>query len=510
MNRAAWWAAGIVAAVVAVVHLAVAARYDIFANELYFIVCGRHPAFGYVDQPPLIPLLAAATQFAGTNAWLLRLPAVLAAVLLVPLTVAFAQLLGGNTRSAWLAAVAAAVAALITAMSAALSTSTFEPIAFTAVGYLVVRAMRGEPRAYWWAGIVAGVALEAKYGILLWLTGIVLGLVLFGDRSAFRSRDFWIGAAIAAVLVLPSAAWQFAHGLPFLELVRNDNAGNLTGSPLRFLLDQLFLVNVLLAPLWIAGIVAPFVAKRLAPARFLSVAFVVTAVLVVASHGKDYYLAGAYPTMFAVGAVACTRVWRMLVGAWMVLAAANGTLALPFVLPVLPPERLAPMIQRMSSGLPPMEKACVGAPLMCVFSMEFGWQDLAQRVGAVYSSLPPSDRSKAAILASNYGEAAAIDVYGSGLPPALSGNNQYYLWGPRGYDGSIVIAVNFEPAALSAICGSVRVAARYGTSPFAMPYERDRPIVVCRDMHPSLTQQWSTFKRYGVEYWPGASPVGAR
>ena len=261
-------------------------------------------------------------------------------------------------------------------------------------------------------------------------------------------------------------------------------------------------MNALLAPLWIAGIVAPFASKRMAPARFLSVAFVVTAVLVVATHGKDYYLAGAYPAIFAVGAMACTRLWRWFVALWAVLAAANGALALPFVLPLEPPARLAEMLARMSFRPPPMEKACVGAPLGCIFSLEFGWEEVAQRAADVYTALPPADRGRAAILASNYAEAAAIDVYGKGLPPALSGNNQYYLWGPRGYDGSVVIGVGFEPSALAPFCGSVTVAARYGTSPYAMPYERNRPIVICRNIHPSLPARWSEFKRYGIEYWP--------
>src|SRR5579871_4884144 len=188
MTRSMWFAAALVAAVVAVLHAVSASGYGIFANELYFIVCGRHPAIGYVDQPPLVPLIAALTQLGGTNTWLLRLPAVLAAVALVPLVVAFAQLLGGSTRAAWLAAVAAGASAMITAMSAALSTSTFEPLAFTAVAYLVTRAMLlAESRAFWWAGVIAGIAFEAKYGIVFWLLGIALGLALFGDRSVFRT-----------------------------------------------------------------------------------------------------------------------------------------------------------------------------------------------------------------------------------------------------------------------------------------------------------------------------------
>src|SRR5581483_217422 len=203
MNRSFWFAAALVAAVVAIIHVMTAGGYDIFANELYFIVCGRHPAIGYVDQPPLVPLIAAVTQLGGTNAWLLRLPAVLAAIALVPLTVGFVQLLGGRVRAAWLAAVATASAAMMTAMSATLSTSTFEPLTFTAVAYFIARAvLLGERRAFWWAGAIAGIALEAKYGIILWLIGIALGLALFGDRTIWRSRDLWIGTAIAVLLVL--------------------------------------------------------------------------------------------------------------------------------------------------------------------------------------------------------------------------------------------------------------------------------------------------------------------
>jgi hypothetical protein len=482
------------------VHLLVAGQYDVFRNELYFIVCGRHPAFGYVDQPPLVPLLAAATQFGGIHVWILRLPAVLAAVLLVPLTVLFAQLLGATTRGAWLAAVAAASAMLVTAMTATLGTSTFEAIDFTAIAYLVTRAtMRNEPRLLLWAGAVAGFAFETRYGVLFWGIGIAIGIALCGPRSLFRLREFWIGVGIATVIALPNILWQWAHGFPFLELVRNDNPGNFTGSPPAFVLEQILSVNMLLAPLWVAGIIAPFVSSRLAPFRFLAVTFVVTALFILITHGKMYYMAGAYPTMFAVGAAACTMLPRVLVAVWAVLAAANGALSLPLVLPVLPPQRLEHMIDQMSPRPKPVEAAGIGAPLMQMLSDQFGWRELARDVNDAYGALPAADRATAAIFASNYGEAAALDVYGQHLPPALSGNNQYYLWGPRGYDGSVVLAINVDPAQWSTICNSVRVVGRFGTSPYAMPYERNRPIVLCRGMHPPLSALWPTFKHYGIE-----------
>lgn len=500
MSRGASWAAWVVAAVVAFVHLLVAGQYDIFRNELYFIVCGRHPAFGYVDQPPLIPLLAAATQFAGIHPWILRLPAVLSAVFIVPLTVLFAELLGANARAAWLAAVAAAGATLMVAMSATLGTATFEPIDFTAIALLVTLAyLRDLPRALWWAGVVAGFAFETRYGVLFWAVALGLGILLFGPRSLFRSRDLWIGVGIAALIALPNVVWQAVHGLPFLELVRNDNTGNFTGAPLFFVEDQMLSSNFILAPLWVTGIVAPFASARFKQYRYLSAAFVIMAIIILVTHGKSYYLAGAYPTMFALGAAACRRLWRWFVALWVALAAVNAFASLPLVLPVLPPDRLEQYIAQMKYKPRPIERAGIGAPLMQMLSDEFGWRDLARTVERVYDALPPADRAKAAIFASNYGEAAAVDVYGNGLPPALSGNNNYYLWGPRGYDGSVVVAIDESASSWSKICDSVREVARFGTSPYAMPYEVNRPIILCRGMHPPLPQIWPAFKHYGIE-----------
>ena len=499
-TRGAVWVAWGVAAVVAIVHFAVATQYGAFRNELYFIICGRHPAFGYVDQPPLVPLLAALTQSAGINLWLLRLPAVLAAAFLVPVTVMLAQLLGATTRGAWLAAVAAASATLVTAMTATLSTATFEPIAFTLIAYFIARGLLlEERRAFLWAGAIAGLAFEARYGAFFWALWLALGLALAGPRAPLRSREFWFGALIFAALALPNVIWQAVHGFPFIELVRNDNSGNFTGTPLYFVTDQILSVNMLLAPLWIAGIVAPFTSRRLGAFRFLPIAFVAMATFILVTHGKSYYLAGAYPTLFALGAAACTRVPRWLVAVWAVLIAANGAVSLPLVLPVLPPDRLQAMMDNMHPRPRPVEAAGIGAPLMQMLSDEFGWQGLARAVEDAYGALPQADRAKAAIFASNYGEAAAIDYYGYGLPPALSGNNNYYLWGPRGYDGSVLLAVNADPAQWSKICDSARVVATFGSSRYAMPYERNRPIVLCRGMHPPLPQLWPAFKHYGIE-----------
>jgi len=486
----------LIALVIGLVHLAVAGRYDIFRNELYFIVCGMHPDFGFVDQPPLVPLLAAATQLFGDNPWLLRLPAVAAAAGLVILTASFARLLGGNSTAACIAGLAAGIAPALMALTTATTTATFEPIAWTAFAYFLTRAVvREDRRALLWAGVVAGMAMEAKYGIAFWLVPLGIGVLLTPARRILAWPALWLGALIAVLLAVPSLIWQALHGWPFLEVHANHLArgANFTGTPIRFEVIQLFAMNILLAPLWIAGVVAPFLWAPLKPARFLSVGLLGATILVFVAHGKDYYLFPAYPSLFAVGAVVLAQVRPVVRTVWLAAALIVSLIIAPIVLPILDPPALAAYLSFSHLAPPPSEAAAVGAPLTQLFSDELGWRDLEKQVASVYHSLPAEERSRTAILAADYGEAAALDVYG--LPPALCGQNQYFLWGARGYDGSSIIHVNGDPNRWRRGCDSVEVVGKFG-APYSMPYENERPIFICRGLRRNLSEIWSRLKRY--------------
>jgi len=495
----ACWVWGIAAAT-ALLHLAVAGRYGYFRNELYFIDCGRHPAFGYVDQPPLVPLLAAATQVFGHSLWLLRLPAVVAATVLVPVTAAFARLFSRRTAVIVTAAAAAALSPALAAMTATLTTTTFEPLAWTGCAYFIARhIVRRGGNSLLWAGVVAGLAMEAKYGIAMWLAGLFVGLVLL-HRDLLLTKKLWLATALAALIAAPSLLWQAAHHWPFLALIDHHRAigFDLTGSPLVFEIGQVFANNLVLAPLWVAGVVAPFLIKELKLARFLAVAFVVATIIDIASHGKDYYLFAVYPVMFAVGAgVLSLRVPRWAVALWLGLATAQFALLLPVVLPVMRPHRLAFLLNHSHLRPRPDEIAAIGAPLTQMFSDEMGWQELEKNVASVYDALPEPDRQKAAIFASSYGEAAAIDFFGRAdrLPQVIGGGNQFYLWGPRGADGSVMIVVNGDPDHWRSACNDLRTAGTFGV-PLAMPYERNRPILVCRGLRHNLQQMWPHLQRY--------------
>jgi len=494
MDRPLWLLAGLAA----IVHLATAGRYDAMRNELYFIICGRHPDFGYVDQPALVPLIAAATQMFGNSVWLLRLPAVIAAIALIPLSASLTRLMGGDRRAALFAALAASIAPLLVAVSTLLTTETFEPLTWTALAFLIADALRNDNRrALVWAGLVAGVALQMKYGMVIWMIGLILGLLATPARRIMLWREFWLGAGIAIVIVAPSVAWQAAHGWPFLEVTRNHSAGNFTGGPVAFTIGQVFRMNPVLAPLWLAGIAGPFLRDDLRPYRFLPVAFVVSAAIIVLSHGKDYYLAPAYPTMFALGAVACSglRIWPRRI--WIGAAVAMSALAAPVVLPLLDPSGLERYLAATHLKPRPDEATGVGAPLTQVFSDELGWRDFEKQVAATYNALPPEDRAKVAIVTVDYGEAAALDYYGQAdrLPPALSGQNQYYLWGAHGYDGSVMLHINGRAERWTQACASSAVVGTFG-APYAMPYETGRPIILCRGLKANLSDTWERFRHY--------------
>jgi hypothetical protein len=494
---AAVWA---IAATLLLVQLALAGRYDIFRNELYYIVCGRHPAFGYADQPPLVPLIAAATQLAGIHAWTLRLPAALAGAALVPLTASFARLLGGTTRSAILAALATAIAPALLALTQIMTTSTFEPLAWTLCAYFIARAaIANDPRALIWAGVTTGIACQAKYGLPIWLAGLLIGLLATRARHILATRACAIGLALAALIAAPSLIWQTLNGWPFIAVMLHHTVGgeNYTGTPIRFEIGQALAVNILMAPLWITGLIAPFARARLAPARFLAIAYIVAAIIDIAARGKSYYLYPAYPTLFAVGAAACAQLPRWLTGTWAALATAQTAFVAPVVLPILDPPALAAYLDRFHLHPRPSEAAAVGAPLTQVFSDELGWRALEKSVAGIYRALPPEDQRRAAIIASNYGEAAAIDVYGAAdnLPPALSGQDQYYFWGPRGYDGSLIIHIGGDPERWRPNCASLDIVGTFG-APLVMPYENNRPIFICRGVRVKLPLAWSHFKRF--------------
>ncbi len=488
------------------IHLAGNPHYGFFRDELYFIICGFHPAFGYVDQPPIAPLLAAGSQLFGHSLFLLRaVPAIFAAAG-VYVTCLLAIELGGGAFAQILAALAAFFANVLMSFGMKVGPDMVGLWLWPLAALYVLRIVKGgDPRLWLGAGAAIGVSLESKYSALFFAAALIAALALTPQRRALASRWFAGGVALAAAIALPNFIWQAVHGFPMWELLRNgQNGKNLVAGPGLYLFQQLLLTNLFLSPIWIVGLVWLL---RNRTARFLGYAYLVLTILMIAFHAKHYYAGDAYPMLVAAGGVAieaATRRLAWLRGALVAAIVAAGLFFLPFSLPVLPEPAMLRYAAFVDSVLH-VQRSTMQTERFRTSALPedwadmHGWSELAATVARVYRALPPDQRAQTAIVASNYGEAAAIDFFGKpyGLPPALSGHNNYWLWGPRGYSGNVVIDVNGDCGRGSApgLFSTARLAARFDP-PWVISYEQNVPIMICTGIRTPLTTIWPTLKNY--------------
>ncbi|MDE2182875.1 MAG: glycosyltransferase family 39 protein [Alphaproteobacteria bacterium] len=481
-------------------HAAANGNYGIFRDELYFIVCGQHPAWGYVDQPPLAPLIATWSHaLFGDFLWGFRLPAALAMTATVALTAEFTREIGGGRFAQWLAGLCVLFAPVFLIQGVLVSTDMFQALTWLALTWCLVRLEKSGNERWWIAfGAITGFCLMTKYLGAFFLVAIAIGLLATPQRRSLLRPWVYLGALLAGVMVLPNVLWQAGHGWPFLELGKAGASGkNTVMSPLAFLVQQLILIGPLAALVWASGLWAGAVKPKLAVGRAVAIAWVVLLIVFDLSHGKAYYPAAIYPALLAFGA---QRIEAWFAGIWVrrgVLAAFAlvGAAAAPLTLPVLPIDMFL-RYQAVLGFQPSAGENLKQGVLPQYYADMFGWHDLAAKIAAVYWSLPPNERMHAVFFGRNYGEAAAIDVLGRrlGLPPAISGHNNYFLWGPRGHDGSVIIEIGCDRSDEEKF-RSVSVVGRTD-NPYAMPYETDQPICVLRGLKVPLQTYWPKVKMY--------------
>jgi Dolichyl-phosphate-mannose-protein mannosyltransferase len=493
-----WIAAG----ATLVFHLIANPHYGFFRDELYFIMCGFRPDWGYVDQPPLVPLLAALTQLGGHSLFLLRAVPALFAAATVFVAIALTAELGGGAFARVLTAIVVALSPVLVSFGGKVGTDEGLPLLWTLAAYAVLRVVRGaDPR--WWlvAGAALGIALEMKYSSLFFGLALVAAVLIVPERRIVASRWFAAALGVCAVIALPSILWQLAHGLPMLELLRNGQHGkNVVVSPLAFLAQELLITGPFLAPVWIVGLV--YLARERST-RFLALAWALLIGAMIALHGKHYYPAAVYPIPFAAGCAAL-EAWtaraRVLRPVFAAALLAAGLVFVPFAVPVLPEqtylsyERAVTGALHVSRGATSTEHHAEST-LPSDYADMHGWPELAATVERVVAGLRPGERERALIVTSNYGEAAALEFFGRDLPPVASGHNEYFLWGTHGRSGEIVIDVHGDCGASDHLFASAERAATAGT-PYAISYERDLPIMVCRGPRVALPALWPKLKTY--------------
>jgi Dolichyl-phosphate-mannose-protein mannosyltransferase len=482
VNRLVLFTAGAVTTVLIVF----AGDYGYHRDELYFLAAGEHLSWGYADQGPVTPVIARAmSELAPDSLTVLRLPSALAAGATVLLTGLLAQELGGTRRAELIAAVCGAVAVIVLFTGHLLSTSTFDLLVWTAVTWLAVRAVRtGNDRLWLIAGAVLGVGLLNKPLPAFFAVGMLAGVALAGPRRLLRTPYVWSSAAVALAMWSPWIVWQSDHGWPQIDVSREIASGESASSEAWWAIVpfQFLLVSPLLAPVWIAGLVRLFRAPAVREFRFLAWAWLVLAVVFMATGGKPYYLAGLLPALLGAGAVwvdgwldrGRERLRRAtLVAAVGVSAVVGGIISLP----VLPADGADPVIAVNED---------VGETI--------GWPKFAETVADVYQGLP--DRDDAVILTANYGEAGAIDHYGPalGLPHAFSGHNAYGDWGPPPDGSAPVIAVGLDPAGSLVDCD---IAARIDYDAGVDNDEQGTRVWVCAGPRRPWSQEWPDLRHLG-------------
>jgi len=499
-----------------VLHMVTATRYGYFRDALYYLACADHLAFGYVDQPPFFPFIAwIGRHTLGTSLPALIFWPALAGAARIVLVAAFARELGARRFGAALAAMLAATPGVWWVTDHQFAMNAFEPLFWTGCAYVILRMIHTQNRKLWLVfGAISGLGLENKYSIAVFAFALLAGLLLTQHRKLLFTPWLFAGGAVALVVFLPNLIWNLQHHWPFLELMHNIRATgkDIAYPPLAYTVQQILMMNPFSLPFWLRGLLFYFFSRAAKPYRNFGWAFLITFAFFLISHGKDYYSAPAYPILLAAGAVFADLLlsrsperqaneqpskWRSALKpvcfAWLAIGI---SVPLPLVLPVFSLDALLRYQAHLHAEPKPTERSFVGTPLPQYFADELPWPEQVAAVARVYHSLSPEEQAKTAIYCGNYGQAAAIDLFGPryGLPQAISGHQNYFLWGPRNYTGEIMIVVGAPESDVQEKFASVEAAAAVNV-PYAYAYET-LPILLCRGLKGNLQTLWPRVKNW--------------
>lgn len=489
--------------VVLVFFAATAAGYGVFRDELYYFACGQHLAWGYVDQPPLIALIAAAVRALFGASWIAaRLVVAVAAAATVLLVGDTARQLGGGRWARLLAQLLTATAPIYLGLFSIFSMNAFNVLIWAGLARLASYLLAGgNPRLWLAFGVLAGIGLENKFDVGLLGAGLALGLILGRRFDVLRERWLWLGGALAALIFLPHVLWQAHHGWPTREFVANAQEHKIRAiGALDFVTAQAGQVGPVAFALAFAGLGWLLVARSARPFRPLGWAVLVVLGIFAASVSKPYYFAAAFTVLFPAGAVAfegwTAGRWRRVTRPVLLVLVASILVAAPLAKPFLPIETYLRYAAALGETPGSDENHEIGR-LPQFFADMHGWKELAQTVARVYETLPPEDQARACVYGNNYGQAGAIDFFGPalGLPVAISGHNNYWFWGTRGCSGETLLIIGGDRERHEQIFSDVKPGGIFECTD-CMPYENHQTIWIARGPKLDLDEAWERVRHF--------------
>ena len=483
-----------IAATVALLHIFTNGRYGFHRDELQFLSDARHLDWGFVAYPPFTPFVERISlAIFGVSLVGLRLFSVITQSAAIVVTGLMARDLGGGRLAQITAALAVALSALPLFEGTEFQYSSFDYLWWTLAAWFVIRLLKTENPRWWLAiGAVLGVGLMTKYTIVFYIAGILIGLLLTRNRRYFASPWFWMGVVLALLIFLPNFKWQVRHGfisLHFLQHIHKRDVGE--GRANGFLTQQLWIcTNPATVPLWIAGLVWFLRDRRY---RMLAWMYLVPFLVFALDKGRAYYLAAAYPMLFASGAIAAEKwratlkpLWRRPVEAvYFVALAICGVFFIALIVPIA------------SSG-PLMKFALANNGDL---REEIGWNELVSTVAGIRNSMPADQRENVGVLVGNYGEQGAIEILGPnyGLPKPISMTNSAWLRDYPKMSPSTLIVIGFSREDAENAFTSCRLAGHNGNS-YGVKNEESRnhpDIFVCGGPRLGWPKFWEEYQSFG-------------
>jgi Dolichyl-phosphate-mannose-protein mannosyltransferase len=464
-------------------HLATNGTLGFHTDELYYLDSGRHPALGYVDFPPVVPLLGRLeTGLLGVSPWTLRLLPSLVGGFLVALSGAYVRRLGGSLRLQGIALLTAIAAPYLLGANWVFQTVTFDQVTWMISMYWFLCLVIDRRPRYWiYLGITLGIGLEVKYTIVGLIAGIGVAILLTPLlRMELRTKYPWVAAAIALLIWAPNLAWQVAEGFPSLIYVANHRAS--TGGPGAYLIEFVVYFFFLL-PLWLAGMISLFRSRSLRPIGIVCAVPLLLFLFV----GKSYYAAGTVPIALAQGLMVISRIERPKLRSGLEIAVVVASVLefvtfFQLIVPITPPDRLH------AAGLDAKNE---------VFADSVGWDDVSKQVTTIYVDLPASERGNTVIISAYYGVPGALQVYGNPkvLPDAYSPQLSDWYWLPNNLAATDALMVDYQPSDVAWMCASPTLVAHL-TVPYGVAgLEQGAPVTFCQLKAP-IPKIWGKLRNF--------------